>query len=368
MTHRERFLKTYLFEPVDRVPVYFFGAWTETKKRWIREGFTGGMNVPIDEGPQLPGMDPDWETGMWGAHGSAYLGPFGDVEPKVLEDRGETRVVRNGIGKVELIRADGGSISHVLEFPLKPTRESWQRFRRYLDPAHGKRHPDNMREVIAARNGKDIVTGFLGGSLYGWLRDFMGVEQLSYLMYDDPALLSEMVETVADHFMALLSPVLETMKTEFVSVFEDCCGSHGPLFSPSVYREIFDPHYRRLLKFYKDRGVPLALIDSDGMVEPLVPCWLESGFDIIFPVEVGKWGANPGDMRRKFGANLRMFGGVDKHFIHGDEDALRGHLQSLLPETRRGGLIPIPDHRIPPDVSFEQMMRYIRVFHQVFNG
>jgi hypothetical protein len=70
-----------------------------------------------------------------------------------------------------------------------------------------------------------------------------------------------------------------------------------------------------MLEFYKQAGVPLALVDSDGWSEILIPHWLGSGFAIMFPIEVGKWGANPEGLRQKFGWNLRAFGAVNENCI-----------------------------------------------------
>ena len=108
--------------------------------------------------------------------------------------------------------------------------------------------------------------------------------------------------------------------------------------------------------------------DSDGNVDKLVPLWVESGFDIIFPVEVGKWSNSPGEMRRKFGSSLKMLGGIDKHMIVRSEDILRRHLMDMKDEVEKGGYLPIPDHRIPPECSYEQFLTYVRVFEEVFNG
>lgn len=366
MTHRERFHRVFTYQPVDRIPFYFFGAWPETKRRWIAEGFTGECDLSADKGPQLPGMDPDWEVGLWDNHGMVVTGPIGDIEPIVLEEYDDKRVVRSATGKVDLIYTGGTSISHTITHPLEPTRASWDHFKRWLDVDDPRRVPDDRPQIAQRLNARDAVTCFMGGSFYGWLRDFMGVVNLSYLMYDDPVLLEEMVETLAEHFMRLLEPVLKICRFDFVYFFEDCCGASGPLFSPKVYRAVFDRYYQKLIRFYKSMGVPLALIDSDGVVDPLVSCWLGSGFDIVFPVEVGVWGANPAQFREKFGSDLRMFGGVDKRLISGPEEALRRHLFQCKKEADKGGYIPIPDHRIPPEVSYEQMKTYVRVFREVF--
>ena len=393
MTHRERFRKLFAFGEVDRIPCYFFGSWAETKARWAREGFNeiapGVTDWNADAGPQLPGMDPDWEQGIWDVHGLARLGPIGDIAPCVLWEDKTRRLLRSSIGEEYEERKDGTSIAHTHKHALEPTRESWARFKCFLDrdgnstpgssgrllpqevgiggEAQTSRYPDDLESKAAAAAQPDRPLAFMGGSLYSWLRGWMGVENISYIMYDDPLLLEEMVSHLTDHFMRLMAPVLKLVEFDFVYFFEDCCGSSGPLFSPSIYKKIFDAHYRRLIRFYKERGVPLALVDSDGWSEALIPCWRDSGFDIFFPIEVGKWGANPAGLRAKYG-KIMMFGAVDKRLINEPEDALRRHLEGLRPSVEEGGYLPIPDHRIPPDVSYGQMLRYIEIFHEVFNG
>lgn len=365
-THRERFHRIFNFEPVDRIPMYYFGTWGETKQRWIREGYEGPYTPTGDHHPLLPGMDPDWEGSLWNVQGLVRLNAIGDCGSGVLEETDDYRIVRDALGKVNMYSKKGSTPPHTLEYPLKPTRESWKNFRRWLDPNLPGRYPADMAERAKELNEKDCVTCFMGGALYNWVRDYMGVEELSYLMYDDPILLEEIVEELTDHFMTLMKPVLQVTKFDFVYFFEDCCGSNGPLFSPAIYRQIYDRYYRKLIGFYKENGVPLALIDSDGWVEPLVPCWLESGFDILFPVEVGKWGAGPAEMRRKFGDRLRMFGGVNKFILKESPDTVRAYLTELKKETDKGGYIPIPDHRIPPEISLKQMQTYVEIFHEVF--
>jgi uroporphyrinogen decarboxylase len=367
MTHRDRFNKIFTFQPVDRIPCYFFGSWDETKLRWREEGLSGEV-IPGDAGPQLSGMDPDWEPGMWNIHNLVVTGCIGDIEFKILEEDETRRVIRNSIGEEIVERKDGSSIPHTRIHALEPTRESWERFKRFLDPDDPRRRPEGWQETAKKLNERDVVTTFMGGSLYGWLRGWMGVENISYIMYDEPELFEEIVEFVANHFMKLLEPVLKIARFDFVYFFEDCCGSSGPLFSPSIYQSVFDKQYRRMIQFYKAAGVPLTLVDSDGWSEILMPSWLGSGFDIMFPIEVGKWGANPGDLRSKLGRKLRIFGAINKNFIYGPEDELRTHLLSLKPCVDEGGFIPIPDHRIPPQVSYQQMLNYIRIFHEVFNG
>ncbi len=367
MTHRERFLALFSGKPIDRLPLYYFGTWAETKVRWRAEGFSTDMDMNIDAGPQFPEMDPDWETGMWGCHGLVHCGPFGDVEPAILEENSGYIVRRDSIGQVVHENRKGSSVPHVLQYALEPTRESWKNFSRWLDPSDKRVRPIGWENKADELNKSNDVLAFMGGSLYGWLRNWMGVENISYLQYDDPGLFEEMVSFMTDYFMELMLPILKHVKFDFAYIFEDCCGANGPLFSPNVYRSYMHAHYRRLLDFYRSNGVVLTLLDSDGQTDALVPCWLESGVDILFPLEVGKWGQSAARLRSKFGNDIKAIGGVDKHVIPRGEKAIRTHLLSMQPEVERGGFLPMPDHRIPPDCSLDDFYTYIRVFKEVFN-
>jgi uroporphyrinogen decarboxylase len=360
MTHKERFKAIFHNERPDRLPVLFFGTWAETLPRWRSEG------LDQHAGLQIPGMDPDWERGLWDCHGLVRPDPIGDCEYKVLEETADTVTAQWSCGEIVQSAKHGASIPHTIKHALEPTAESWERFKTFLDPKDPRRYKPGWEEKTKAIAEEDRVLPFMGGSLYGWLRGWMGVENISYIMYDDPELFDEMVEYVCNYFMTVYEPIIKKLKFDFVYFFEDCCGSSGPLFSPDAHKRFFDKRYRKMLEFYKSSGVELSLLDSDGKVEPLIQGWLDSGFDILFPIEVGKWEASPAKLRAKFGSRIKMFGGVDKHVIRKGERALREHLTALRPTVLEGGFLPIPDHRIPPDVSYEEFLTYIRVYKEVF--
>jgi hypothetical protein len=367
MTHKERFRAAFSGEPVDRVPVYFFGTWPETKVRWKKEGLDTirGYNDP---GPQVPGMDPDWEEGLWDYHGLLTANALGNIQPEIIEETGDYLIHRTSEGDIRKDSKLGSSIPQFIKHGLEPTRESWNTYKVFLNPKDPRRYKDNWEQKAQKLNSEDRVAALMGGSLYGWLRGFMGIENLSYLMYDDAGLFEEIIGYMADYFITLLEPVVKRVQFDLVYIFEDCCGSNGPLFSPKVYKTVFDKYYKKLIGFYKGCGIPFIMVDSDGKVDQLIPLWFGSGFDIIFPLEVGKWNANPAEMRNRFGNRLKIFGGVNKHVITQGENAIRQHLEQLKPAVRQGGYIPIPDHRIPPDCSYSQFLTYIRVFNEVFNN
>jgi hypothetical protein len=363
MTDRERFAAVMSYQPVDRVPVWYFGYWQETLDRWMREGLTGA-----DQIAEVTGMDPDWEAGMWNIHGLVNIGAISTQPQCVVEETATYRIVRTSLGALIKESTQGSSIPTHLEHALKPTRQDWKRFAAMLDPATPSRHPAGWENGIPAFNARTRVACFLAGSLYAGPREWMGVEELSYLMYDDPVLLEEILDHLSNYWISLMRPVLQKVQFDFAYFFEDCCFNTGPLLSPDLYRKHFDKYYRRMIEFYRSMSVPFMLMDSDGKVDALVPCWLDSGFDILFPIEVGTWKADPVAVRKRFGRRLRMMGGVDKHVIPHGQSAIRAHLEPLRPLVAEGGYIPLPDHRIPPNCSLEAFRTYVQVFRETLAG
>ena len=360
MTDRERFAAVMSYKPFDRVPVWYFGYWRETLDRWLGEGLVGADQIAT-----VTGMDPDWEDGMWSIHGLLNIGPISTQPHRIVEETADYRVVRTSLGALIKEGKQGSSIPTHLEHALKPTREDWKQFAAMLDPTNASRYAANWQAKAAALHARTRVACFCAGSLYAGPREWLGVEELSYLMYDDPALLEEILDHLATFWITLMRPVLEKVRFDFAYFFEDCCFNTGPLLSPDLYCKHFAKYYRRMIAFYRSMGVPFMLMDSDGKVDALVPCWLDSGFDILFPIEVGTWKADPITLRKRFGKQLRMMGGVDKHVIPQGDAAIRRHLESLRPLVAEGGYIPLPDHRIPPHCSLEQFRTYVRVFKEV---
>jgi len=374
MNERDRFNAVMNYKPHDRTPVLYFGTWTETKARWKEEGLSGMEGYRGSGGPQLEFMDTDWETSfngagdIWSNQGLLNPYPIATEPAKVIERTEDYRVVRKGTGGIVKESLRGSSIHQTLRPDLEPTREDWARFKKFLDPDAPTRLSPSFEERGKALRERRHVSCFLGGSLFGWMFNWMGLEGVSLLPYDDPALYEEIISYMADYFMSVNSKVIEAGDFDFAYFFEDCCFNSGPMISPEIFRRFYLKHYVRMIEFYKSKGVGLALIDSDGKVDDLIPCWLDAGFDILFPVEVGVWKSDPLKFRREHGKKLRMLGGVDKHVIAKGPASVRRELERLKPLVEEGGYIPIPDHRIPPDVSLEQMKSYVEIFNETFNG
>ncbi len=118
MNHSQRFRAIFNGEGVDRIPLYFFGTWRETKIRWKKEGLDTISTFNGDAGPQVPGMDPDWEEGMWDCHGLVNVNPIGNLEHKVIQETEDHVIYRNSIGDIVMDSKKGSTVAHILNTAL----------------------------------------------------------------------------------------------------------------------------------------------------------------------------------------------------------------------------------------------------------
>lgn len=127
------------------------------------------------------------------------------------------------------------------------------------------------------------------------------------------------------------------------------------------------PRYRRVVDFLYSRGVKWISLDSDGNITSLIPIWLEAGINFLYPFEV-QAGMDVVKVRKTFGRELRMMGGIDKRAIAEGPEAIDKEIKRVAPLVEEGGYIPAPDHSLPPDVSFKNYCYYMERLKDLVEG
>jgi len=350
MTPRERFRATMHYQPRDHCPWGEMGFWPETLERWHDEGW------PRDVG--LHGfLGFDWVRRDLPVQTSLFPG----FEPETLEETDQYRLVRRGDGVVA--KEFKGELSYNMPqwvgFPLNSRRDWERQILPRLDPATAGRYPDDWDEKVQKWRQRDYALGVRMGSVYGYLRNWMGLEGISVALCDDPGWVQEMMNYVVDFFCACGRRALEEVDVDYVLLWEDMACKTGPLISPAMFRQFMLEPYQRLTSFIRERGVELLFVDSDGDSGPLIPLWLEGGVNGFYPIERVA-GMDAVDLRRECGRELRLMGAIDKRAMASGPEAIDAELARVTPLLEEGGFIPWCDHHVPPDVSLENYQYYVR--------
>ncbi|MFQ5810758.1 MAG: uroporphyrinogen decarboxylase family protein, partial [Armatimonadota bacterium] len=129
--------------------------------------------------------------------------------------------------------------------------------------------------------------------------------------------------------------------------------------------EFLVPRYRRIADLLLEHGCDVVITDCDGNINDVVHLWLAGGVNCMFPVEVAA-GTDPVALRERFGHDILLAGGVNKRELAKDKQAIEQEVQRLLPLVEDGGFIPHVDHRVPPDVSYENYLYYLDCKRETF--
>jgi len=348
MTTRQLWRSIMFYGSFDRMPVCHWAGWDETIDRWVAEGMPRGVNQQeyFDAVP------------LWAWVG-ANLDLLPAFEEEVLEETDEYRIFRDRGGVVQKDWKHRSCIPHFIDFTLREAKD-WDQYKKRLQPDPA-RIPADLDERIARAEASGLPIAFGTASMMGWIRNWMGVENMCYLMYDARDVYADMVDTLAELTCWSIDQILPRMSTppDLGFGWEDICGKTGPLVSPDIFDECVAPGYRKIRARLEAHGVKLLGIDSDGLVEPLVGHWLEAGVNLQFPIEIGTWNADPHAIRRRFGKELRIVGGYNKLALERGRAAIDAELRRRLPLMKEGGFVLLPDHLITPGVPLEDYKYYL---------
>ena len=362
MNNRERALNILHFKPADRMPAVHFGYWRELLFEWAEQGkFSralaeawGDSKEADRELDRLIGWDFNWATTV-GCR-NRLMPAF---EYKVLEQLPDgTRRVQTTNGVIERIKPGVVSIPSEDDYLLKD-REAFETLfkpKMQFDPA--RIDLDRFRRFNEERD-HDRPIGLSVGSILGQIRDITTVAGMSYLMYDeDEELFADIVDTYAEMQYQCVKVILETgAKFDFAHYWEDICYKSGPLISPARFEELCAPHYRKRNELLHSYGIDIISLDCDGVVGKLLPTWVGTGVNTMFPIEIGGWGDQFEAAREKYGREVLGVGGMDKTAFRRDRAAVDAELARLQRLASLGGFIPCPDHRLMPGSDFE-LVRY----------
>jgi uroporphyrinogen decarboxylase len=355
MNARERFHATFEYGKPDRV--FLMSQWTfnDTRQRWLREGQPWDQHFNAYFGFDRMESVP-LNSGIWPPPDS-----------KIIEQTAHWRISEDEFGAQAKSWSDRElGMSQWIRFPVRD-RETWEAFKQRLNPDAPCRYPEYWDHLKRTYRDRDFPLGIHAGSYYGWIRNWVGMENLALWYFDCPDLVHEMTDFVAEFTLRLMRRALDEIPDlDYGVLWEDMAMKTQPLISPKLFREFMMEPLKRVTRALNEYGIKIITVDCDGRVDELIPLWLEANVNLVYPLERASE-CDPLRYREQFGRDLLMIGGIDKRvLIEGrDKKEIEAEVTRLAPLIREGGFSPLVDHAVPPDVSFENFKYYMDLVHQV---
>jgi uroporphyrinogen decarboxylase len=366
------------FEKPDRNLIWEMGYWRETIDRWYQEGLpkNHGLATEGDPGQGVRGEasphDPLSTSRSQDRDVHDYIGmddslvalpinsgPHPPFEPIVFEETENFVVSQDEFGVKKRINKKGASIPEFIDWQVKNQRDFEKLKEERFQPILEQRVPSQWKTLVEAHENRDypLAIGGYPYGFYGFLRYLMGEERLLYNFYDDPALVRDMMNFLADFWIELWDQALSQISVDCVHFWEDMAYRSGPLISPAAFREFMMPAYKKVTDFLKGHGISVIVVDSDGNVETLIPLFLESGLTGMYPFEV-QAGNDIVAIREQY-PKMHIIGGIDKIKISNGKDAIDEELNAKVPfMLEKLGYIPHVDHLVHPDISWDDFCYY----------
>jgi len=138
--------------------------------------------------------------------------------------------------------------------------------------------------------------------------------------------------------------------------------------SVETYNELYAPYYRKMNNWIHQHTRWKTFKHSCGAVEPFMESFIESGFDIINPVQINASGMDPRQLKEKYGKRLVFWGGgidTQKVLPFGTPEQVRSHvLEQCNILAPGGGFVFNTVHNIQANVPLENVIAMLEAIRQ----
>jgi uroporphyrinogen-III decarboxylase len=100
-------------------------------------------------------------------------------------------------------------------------------------------------------------------------------------------------------------------------------------------------------------------------MNPLLAVFADAGVNVFYPCEPAA-GMDTVAIRKKFGGQFAMLGGIDKHVLRQSKEDIKKELEYKLQDCMRGGGQCFSlDHRIPNGTPLENYRYYVKTAQEM---
>jgi len=241
--------------------------------------------------------------------------------------------------------------------------------RRRLDPnARGRLPRGWTRRVRAWQNREHVLMLRIHRGFFQTMgvRDWHRFMELMNLVIDDPDFVHQAMRIQGEFAAALAEKVLQDVEVDAVMFSEPIGGNYKPLVSPQMYEDLVLSSYEPVIEVLKRHGVETIVLVTYANFRILIPSILRRGFNCLWACEVNIEAMDYQDLRREFGPELRLIGGIDLDALRRNRGAIRREVEKKVPSlVADGGYVPLADGRIRADVPFENYVYYRQLLKKV---
>jgi hypothetical protein len=139
--------------------------------------------------------------------------------------------------------------------------------------------------------------------------------------------------------------------------------------SPETYNSLWKPYYRKVNDWIHSNTNWKTFKHSCGAVETLIPHFIDSGFDILNPVQINAFGMDSALLKKKYGNDIVFWGGgadTQGVFAFGTPQEVKDQVRRQCEIFNKdGGFVFNTIHNIQANVPFENVVAMVEALKEV---
>lgn len=139
--------------------------------------------------------------------------------------------------------------------------------------------------------------------------------------------------------------------------------------SPETFSRVWMPYYRKVNDWIHDNTGWKTFKHSCGAIESFMELFIESGFDIINPVQINASGMDPKMLKKKYGGRIVFWGGgvdTQKVFMFGTPSQVRDQIRQMCDIFNDGGgFVFNTVHNVQANVPFENVVAMLEALREI---
>jgi len=203
-------------------------------------------------------------------------------------------------------------------------------------------------------------------------RGIRGVEEwyISTLARED--FVKELYDRQTDIALENLKKIYNVIGNRIDAVF--ICGAdfgtqNSTFCSPDTYSRVWLPYYKKMNDWIHQNTGWKTFKHSCGAIETLMDLFIESGFDIINPVQINASGMDSRILKKKYGDRIVFWGGgVDTQgvFAFGTPQQVKEQVKTQCDIlNKNGGFVFNTVHNVQANVPFENVVAMLDALKEI---
>lgn len=205
-----------------------------------------------------------------------------------------------------------------------------------------------------------LVAGAISAGVFQDCWNLRGMAQF----FQDIVVNREFAEALLDRVLAIHIALWEHFLdavgeyVDMVETADDLGGQRGLLISPRMYRDLIKPCHAALNAEIRARTQAKIFFHSCGAIMPLIDDFIDSGIDVLNPIQPLPGLVDPEELKARYGGRLIFHGGLDVQslLLTGTPDEVRAEVRRYLDVLGPESYIMAPANSVQPGTPPENLV------------